>query len=544
MILLTTYLLAAGVALFCILTLVYAGTGLQRVLGLGLGLCAVGAILSSALLPVLVYDHEDYLGDLWTAFDAATKSAQGLASSTDYFSPIGPVYDWMFRAATALRPLGATSVPLASALFAICTVLGALGMLCGRVPVLVLGAVVLIAVTTILSPRDMEDLIAQSKANWLAPYNRWAWGLMVPVTLALCARQQPRGLWAAGITGVAIAVLLLLKITYGAAALGLLGVCVVLGLRRTAEAGLVVLGCAVGLLGAHLATGQALPYLADLQAVATLDSNGLRPIKLIQQSGEMFFWAGLGMAVLWLGRSLAETTPAAPLWRSAVLLVTVAAMSNAILMQNHYITETALYLLLPLIAADHSGMLSAVGTTARQNGRSGVALVLMLCLPLPLLDMGHLGAQYVQGLRFAQDPSRDAVPRRDMIVHQRWLDKNCDTPTCHDYQRMRVGAEALRALGATRPGAGSVLAFNFSNPFPFLLGIGSPPHAPIWLHANRSFSEQMHIPAARLFEGVDFVAYAPGPNGNLMRQIYAQTLAQDFEILRTLPEWVIYGRRN
>src|ERR1700722_19656528 len=42
------------------------------------------------------YDAHTYFGDLWTVYDSLWKTAQGLRSSIDYFSPIGPVMQWLF----------------------------------------------------------------------------------------------------------------------------------------------------------------------------------------------------------------------------------------------------------------------------------------------------------------------------------------------------------------------------------------------------------------------------------------------------------------
>src|SRR5258708_2100027 len=56
------------------------------------------------------YDAHTYLGDLWTVFDSLWKTAQGLRSSLDYFSPIGPVMQWLFALTLIVQPPSASSI--------------------------------------------------------------------------------------------------------------------------------------------------------------------------------------------------------------------------------------------------------------------------------------------------------------------------------------------------------------------------------------------------------------------------------------------------
>src|ERR1700733_14808354 len=62
------------------------------------------------------YHASTYFGDLWTVYDSLWKTAQGLRSSLDYFSPIGPVMQWLFALTLNVQPPSASSIVLANSL--------------------------------------------------------------------------------------------------------------------------------------------------------------------------------------------------------------------------------------------------------------------------------------------------------------------------------------------------------------------------------------------------------------------------------------------
>ena len=341
-----------------------------------LGLLAAGVLIAvSATLPHLFFDHERYLHDLWTAFDTANKSASGQASSVDYFSPIGPVYDWVFRIAVELRPQDATSVPLASAIFGLGTFVLAVLTLTRQVSFGTLGLVLLVAVATVVTPREPDMIFAQTSMSWLAPYNRWAAALAAVVTVAFCCPPGRRGVLEAFLLGFSIAVVFLIKVTFGAALVGLLVAATVFRNVSIKHAVVVLIGLAASLAAAELVTGQVSANLADIKTVSGFAKETWRIIKLITQLGEAAVWA-IGSAVLYL--LLCENSAEPKRFTPVVLILVAAAMACVILMQNHWLSESPVYAMLPIIAAQWAGLFRKGETAAVSVERQSKALTLKI----------------------------------------------------------------------------------------------------------------------------------------------------------------------
>jgi len=542
MIFLVTYALGLGTAAYLWVASVWGFARFGQWIGVaGLAL-ALGLIGLSLTQPQVIFDHKAYLGDLWTALETANKSAQGLASSRDYFSPIGPVYDWVFRLTAQISPVQATSVPKANALFAGITALLAIVILTRQLSFASLGLLVLIAVSTIVSPREPDTTFFNSSMSWLAPYNRWADGLLAVVALALILPAHKRNLLASALIGLTIALLLLLKVTYGAALLGLLGIAVVLGQVRILQAVGIVAGFVLSLIVVQLSTGQLLPYLQDLQQISQLDNNGLRPIALVQQAGEMILWvAGAGLLYL-LVCGLSETKPSG---RLALLIGVTGVMGCMILMQNHWKSESSVYVVLLILVAETGRLFapdstssSALSHSQRLSHASCAVLFVALTLIYPLRDAGAVLTQSVQSQRIAPDTAFAGTGLQDLN-----LTAAADSPPIAERARVLEGIAALRTVGADAPEAGAILALNFSNPFPAALGTASPTGSPIWLHAKRSFDQRVHIPPTQLFAGVDYVLRAKDePNAALLWEIYGPYVQSRFEQTQELERWTLYTR--
>jgi hypothetical protein len=526
-------------AVFLAVAAVCAAAGPER----GRRLLAVAVFAATAAMALLslfatgvLFDAKTYLGDLWTAFEAINKAEHGLRSSLDYFSPIGPAHDWIYAAAIALRGASASTIPVAGGLAALMAVALGLVMLGRRVSMLGLSLALFAAVTTAVSPREIDAPFFSLTLDYLAPYNRWAWALFIPVALRLAVPTRDRDLAGAVAAGLAIAVLLMLKITYGAAALGLLGLAAVLQVERWREVAVTLVAMLAALTAAELLTGQVTPYVSDLAMAARMESNGLRILELVAQSGEMALACLLGLFFLAMTVRDEDATIAF-LARPAVMILAVGGAGGAVLMQNHYKTEAALYCILPLIAVEWTGFLAQVRARVGER-RAGtreatmlIALALVVLRP-GLIDAGSLIDQQVEFLQKGVDPKLAGTPGRDLRVHPQHTGEQgspCSGGTCKDYARMISGLAMLREAGAGRDNAGAVLALNFSNPFPFLLDRPSPTASPIWLHHERSFSEATHIPPETLFAGVGYVMIGKSePNAARLEEIYEPYLGERY----------------
>ncbi|MEL6479749.1 MAG: hypothetical protein AAFR17_20675, partial [Pseudomonadota bacterium] len=339
--------------------------------------------------------------------------------------------------------------------------------------------------------------------------------------------------------GGLIALMLLLKPTYGLAALGMVAVSAVLQRGRWRDAAIAVGAMLVVLAALQVLTGQVSGYLSDLGETARMDQTGLRGIKLVLQIAEVGLFLLIALLVFYIAQLRDAPWPSPYLWRPLLLILAVGGAGWMVMMQNHHATEAAVYLLMPLLAAEWSGLLRAGATAQVSRSRIGwVLLILLVTLARPLTDSGFVLAQNAQLARLERDTRLAGGYMDDLIVHRR-------RRRIDDYQRMLSGLDLLRANGADVADAGTVLALNFSNPFPFLLGRPAPSGVPIWTHIGRSISERQHPPAGEFFDGVGYLMLARGElSGEAVADIYRETIAAEFQEQDDDAYWRLFVRRE
>ena len=571
MILASIYAIAGPALLVLTLIVAFAGAAAGRWIGAaGLALAAL-LIAASAALPGLIFAAERYLQDFWVMMEAAKRAAEGGRSSVDYFNPIGPVQDWLMQAAVRLRAPDETSVPLAGALAAAGALALAVLTLARQVSFATLGLTALIAAAVMVSPRDPDQALAFTQMSWLSPYNRWASGLAVIATVALIAPAGRRGAPEALLIGALIALLCLLKITYGAALIGLVLVALVLRNLSVLHGLNVVIGAAATAVWLEAATGQVLPYLEDLRIAAGFGQSGLRLGKLNSQLGEAAAWTLGAMALYVVLRGAAGARAAL---RPPMLIAVAGAMGACILMQNHWSSESVIYSALPLVAAEWAGLFgagflgaaAAAPAPAPASPRGGlfqrkavpeapapgaaplrkglVWLAAALALVMPLRDAGTVLAQHALLRTVPADPLFAGTPLGGMALTQPlraapWL------PAGAQYAQAAEGLGMLRRHGADGPEAGATLALGFGNPFPALLGRPSPMGAPIWLDYQRSYADDPGAtPPERLLAGVQFVMQSRGEvNGPPLWRIYGPAVEAEFELLEIGETWALWRRK-
>jgi hypothetical protein len=467
------------------------------------------------------YDARTYFGDLWTVYDALWKTAQGLRSSIDYFSPIGPVMQWLFAATLIVQSPSASSIVLANGLVAIVSLLFAMLLLRRRATPLTIALIGLIAVTTALTSRDVDSLVPAAQSSFLAPYNCWGWALLVPVAMRAALPLARPDLTGAILSGVAIAILMLLKITYGMAAGGVYILATVIQPKRWGEGVAVVVILIVTLWIADLLTGgQVRAYLADLRMASQMPFNGVRVSKFISEL-PVFVLFAIGSLLLLLAsnRDSIVSCPTLLLlnWRPILLAFATGGAGLVVLMQNHYLTEATTLLLMPLILAEWTGLFTSprIEPSGIWSKRLGwIGLVLLVVLSLPVIDAGFIIAQKVQLARKSRISELAGTGFHDLVMESTHLPTAkgaCGDNTCVDYRRMLSGRALLEEDCPERKDL-AILALNFSNPFPALLGAKSPKGTPTWLHFGRSFSEAVHPTAKAMLGDVGCVLEAKEGN--------------------------------
>lgn len=551
----TTLCLLAAMALFLVSVIASREmTGLSPVrISWGLHALAVLLILVALSTRGLWYNADFYLGDIWTAQDALHKVAEGTRSSLDYFNPIGPVMEWLFALTLLFQAPSSSSLILANVAVATLSLILTVVLLRHRASAMTVAIVGVIAVTTALSPRDIDTLVTASQSSMLAPYNRWGWALLLPVTMRAALPGDRTDVPGSALAGFVIAALLLLKITYGLAAIGIFLVVLALYPQRWREGGILAASIMVSLILLDwLTDGQVRAYFGDIVLSAQMPSNGIRFGKFLGLlPAFMAFTAGclLLMSVAtrqgdWLpGRQFRAS------WRIFAVTLAVGGSGLVVLMQNHYHTEAVTLLLMPLIVAEREGMLAKVagqpfGLWTRHAEWIGV--ILIVTLALPAIDAGFILAQKVQ----TQRKMYLAAPFTGSEFHDLVIDESyqpgpggkCLERTCNDVRRMFTGRELIvEHCPAYRSAA--VLAFNFSNPFPALLNSPSPRHAPIWLDPDRSFSREIHVGGDRLFSNVGCVIIAKDDRVSAaLTDIYRNNLQRSFRPAGENADWYLLAR--
>jgi len=533
-------------------------------------LCGL-AILSSALIDGLTFQSQKNFHDLWVTFEAINKAAHGISASLDYYSPIGPAYGWVLGLALELRGISVAVLPLASAAVgASCAICGFV-MLRRSVSPLAMAMTVLIAVATVLSPREIDLIFARADMSFLAPYNRWGWGVLVIVVMRLAAPVPARDVAGGVALGVAIAFLLLLKVTYGAAALGLLAVATLVRPQgwRDGLTGIAVAGVCLAL--AQVATGQLVPHAADLAATARMQESGIR-LQLVRIVGEVGIYVAVSLILLVMLFVLRDGERSwlrnPDVWRSAILILAAGGAGMVVLMQNHYVAESLVSLLLPVIAFEWAGSFGPARDTVQLVGRgereadknalrfgapANKAMFLiagLLILRLPLADLGAVLAQTVETRRIAPHEEFAGTPLAGLRVHPKTLSAGrcagycVNSCSCPEFHRLVSGQAMLAKAGLGGEPAARILALSFANPFPMLLDRPSPRHSPLWFDEGRSISEKVHPAPETLFDGVDYVMAArQEANGIFVRKLYSNYLETWFTVVDENEDWTLMRRR-
>ena len=541
MMLLAVYLLSAvalaiGAGIVAIATRRYAPA-----LAILIAAFALFGLIVTGTATGMYFNFDGFFGDLWTATETINKTRDGLLSSVDYFNPVGPVYSYVYALVSFVQPEPtAATIVHAGAVAGLVAALFSIAMLWRHMSLLGLSIVVLSVVGVAVSGRAAGELLYTMSMHYGAPYNRWGWALFIPVAVRLAL---PHGRDRAGdlALGIAVALLLMLKVTYGAAALGLLVARLVLlpGTFRELP------GLAAGLIAVlgtiELATGQVSAHLRDLAATAALPESGLRIHKLFTQLGEAAIYT-VAALVAYLA-TVQQSTFWADL-RPVLLIVLVAGAGCAVLMQNHYAVEAAVYPLLTLIALEWTGVLRDRRVLVDLRERVLIAGAVVTVVFYPFVNVGMQVGQNLQYAMNGPDPAFARTPYANLRFEPFLMSQQDSLLNTVNDGRAGIleGLLLLRAAGAEAEDAGAVAALSFSNPFPMMLNRPSPAGTPIWLHEGRSYSRSVFMPPETFFDGVDFVMAGPSPGP--LDEIYADTLAAGFEIAAKGGFWTLWTRRG
>lgn len=541
MLLLSVYIFLGGLTFVGGLIVAFKPVRYLQALSLLIALAAAFGLVLVFLSQGVYFNADGYFGDFWTATEAINKTRDGHLSSVDYFSPIGPVYSYVYALWLLIDPNPtAVTVLHASALAALIIALLGFVMLRRQISPVGLSIVIFSIVGIAVSGRGNGEILLGMPMHYVAPYNRWAWACFIPVVVRLAIPRGKTDPWGDLVLGVAIGLLLMLKVTYGAATLGLVLARPFLVPGSWREWPLNAVGLIAVIAAIEVTTGQVRGNLQDLHLTSQLPQSGLRLPKLFVQLGEASIYS-LAAFIIYFA-TLPRTAGRQDL-RPIFLILLVAGAGCAVLMQNHYSVEAAVYPLLLLIAFEWNRHLHFRPVASALRERVLTAGAIAAILFYPAIDIGmHIG-QRAQFVFNGPDPAFDGTPYASLRFEPYLIDSEGSLLNTVPDGRLGVleGFNMLQEVGADQPNAGRIVALAFANPFPMMLGQPSPVGAPIWLHEGRSFSEDVFVPAQILFAGVDYVMTPIEPS--LLESIYADTLKADFTISQKGDFWTLRVRK-
>ena len=252
---------------------------------LGLTILCIGVI---AATPGLFFGDTGYFHDLFVTFDIVYRTGAGVHSSLDYFNPIGPVLEWIYRLVLLAAPLGVRVINLGNALIAGLSIGLSWITLRRRADPMVMALVALTSASAALTGLDPDRPLPLFQVSHLAPYNYWGWALLCPVALRMVLPPRPesgsaQSDWPGALAcALALAAMFMLKANYAVGGVGLIVAALLLRTITIREGAVVLFGMAFAIAVADLLShGQVRAYILDLREVSHMPESGIRVGRLI-----------------------------------------------------------------------------------------------------------------------------------------------------------------------------------------------------------------------------------------------------------------------
>tara|TARA_B100001123_G_scaffold397136_1_gene480114 strand:- start:5474 stop:7177 length:1704 start_codon:yes stop_codon:yes gene_type:complete len=492
---------------------------------------SVSAVLAAAFTDTIFFNVPYYLHDLWVVFDGAYRVNVGQVPNVDFYSPLGPAFYWLFQPAYLLSHSYAVILNLSNVLVALIATAGIVLSLRRRVDHLTLSLLIFMVISIALSGRTIEGVYGIIKTDFLAPYNRWCWALVVPIFGFFAFPNNRLNVPAAIYCGLLGAVIFYIKIHYFLVLL----IFFIFGLIFISDArkNLLVFFSSMifALIGIGILTGTLFPYIDTLATAAAVNQGDLRIDKFLYHmhyEGRLYFAC---LIFVWIFDPAARDYKDVfqyfrYRWRLCLLLLTITMGGIGILLQNHPFFEAFLvFLIFPVAyewlryyyrdipACDASGAKCRIYCEKSSNlfslCQKGMGIpVLIMCVPLFLLDYSTVMMQYrinlsglaqheglagtpYAGIRINTDASlyfpADIENMEDIEAVDECMFLPVLGKTSCQYDALIEGKELVQKY---LPEGKAVLNLDFSNPFPSLTNTLPPRGAAIWWDYGRSYDAE------------------------------------------------------
>ncbi len=516
----------------------------------------------------------DFLHDFFIVLDGSWRTAQGQIPHVDFHSPIGQAYFWPFAVLAHFGDMGVATLLRADVLVATFVVALSLVSLRRRLSPLFFGLAVLAMATVAMTPRSYNGWI--DSYSFLAPYNSWAWALILPMILiALVPPARPSGRRAEIVDGVVMGVLLALlcylKLTCFLPAVGFLVAGVVLRHTRPVSAGAAALTFLLVVLAVEAGFHNNLAYWDDIRMASQVNLAAPSRLRKFIFEAMVAAAAGVGfLGVLALWDPPVRSGPWLLGWWRPLLVVAMMVGGGAVIATQNYQTvynPLGLRMVLQVQATLICGAMVAGGELVRRRLRRdggigggagggpsrpraalGWAGLVFAATLVPVLDaatiVGHALASRSDQMR--PITALDAIAPELLVsalvpVGQANIPvRGRDQEWWAAYYTQQV-EEAVALLKRNRAEKGVILAADFGNPYPMLFKAPSPRGALLWWHLDRSYSVRFHPPAEPILRSATVILESKSEEyGAPVRAILGAEMTRDFRLVDESPLWRLW----
>ena len=531
----------------------------------------------------IVINTPYYLNDLWFTTSSMWRAHLGDVPHLDFQTALGQGYFWPYLVSNGIFGPGVQSILFANVVIGFSGALLCALILRRDIAPWVVIVTALFVFSTSLSPRWMDgrELFLFSH---LAAYNRWGWGLLAIIAVYSFARRNSKDddPAAAIICGAICAYLAFLKITFGAAAVGFLGLAWISGNRSFFELMTAAVTFLLFVAGVAAVFGNVTAYLEDLwrtgQLSAQADPFGERYEKrwMIVRTAKIY---GVVIVALVLASVLSRLklkssvvglvkVTISTTWRPLLYSATLLAASLVLAVQNHPKQEAPFFFIPLVVAASWLTLRNLPwairsASDAMRFGANGLIAVTILVAAIltPLRDLTEIIAHRLKAAdtsNYRPIPELESTPMAGLRLPVDALERaeTLSTATeaelgeaaCCNHSFIWRLSLAMRGLeDAEIPQDAVVLALTTFDPYPALRQAPAQHNGVLWYDLGRTFSEAAPTAPERFLENVDAIL-VPAPTGiwydsdEALWRMYGAYIEENFSLASQSKQWRVFSR--
>lgn len=498
----------------------------------------VTTLMCSALLVLPgVTATSMYFNDILIFLDGAYRVVHGQVPNQDFHTALGPLNYYIPGLGYWLTGRLGMAMPVGMAALALITAPIMIHVLGSRMRPLIGVPLAIFLVLLLATPMNTGEI--PSKISFAMFYNRIGWVLLgILLVMHLTPRRPVRR---QGLLDTAAAVMLTILLAYTKMTYGVVAFCfLVLMLLQPAQRGwafVAIALCALVALVVEAFWGGTRAHITDL-VKATQVSGVIEPYiyvrSFLRTSGEYVVFVLIAGLALWQRPRLTDF----------LFYGFCGAAGFALLNQNFQIIGIVSMLAGAAVAAEillrHQQLAPSRPMQTIIQGAPFAVLVLLM--PIALSSAAAIGAHTVVAVTKAGVALETPNGTDLRIVNI--LNKDQFEFYSGYGQTLGSGAALLASLDKS---ASRVLVMDFVSPFTSLAGLPPPEGGPAWMHDNRNFDLEFHLPAEEMLGGVAVVMIPMQPvsedTTEKMQQIYGPYLERHFRLTRSTGHWDLYQRR-